>query len=112
MKAFADFADMSSEFWAFVKFVSEMLGYSVRKEGVVRTYTEDEIIKLCRERNTYASNRLIQQAICYSDMRADLLNNYAKYMLMDAETACAECEPFLQLHANNGYHCNTILKLD
>ena len=29
MRAFPDFSDMSSEFWAFVKFVSEMLGYTV-----------------------------------------------------------------------------------
>ena len=105
MRAFPDFSDMSSEFWAFVKFVSEMLGYTVRREGVVRTYTEDEISELCREKNTYVSNRLIRQAVRYFDMHADLLNNFAEDMLMDAETACAECEPLLRLHAKNGFYC-------
>lgn len=105
MRAFSDFADMSSEFWAFVKFVSEMLGYTVRREGVVRTYTEDEIIELCSKKNTYVSTRLIRQAVRYFDMRADLLNNFAEKMLMDAETASAACDPLLRLHDENGYRC-------
>ena len=105
MRAFPDFSDMSSEFWAFVKFVSEMLGYTVRREGVVQTYTEDEIIKLCRKKNTYVSNRLLRQVVRYFDMRADLLNNFAEEMLMDAETARAECEPLLRLHTEDGFYC-------
>lgn len=105
MRAFPEFSDMSSEFWAFIKFVSEMLGYTVRKEGVVRTYSEREIIELCREKNTYYSDRLIRQAVHYFDLRADLLNNFVEDILMDAETACAECEPLLRLHAENDFRC-------
>lgn len=105
MRAFTEFADMPSEFWAFVKFVSEMLGYTVRREGIVRTYSEHEIVELCKEKNTFVSNRLIRQAIRYFDMRADLLNNFAKEMLMDAETACAECEPLLRLHTKDNFRC-------
>lgn len=105
MRAFPEFADMSSEFWAFVKFVSEMLGYTVRREGIVRTYSEKEIVDLCREKNTYVSSRLIRLAVRYFDMRADLLNNFAEEMLMDAETAAAECEPLLQLHEKNNFLC-------
>lgn len=105
MRAFTEFADMPSEFWAFVKFVSEMLGYTARREGIVRTYSENEIVELCKKKNTFVSNRLIRQAIRYFDMRADLLNNFAKEMLMDAETACAECEPLLRLHAKNNFRC-------
>lgn len=105
MRAFTEFADMPSEFWAFVKFVSEMLGYTVRREGIVRTHSENEIVELCKEKNTYISNRLIRQAVRYFDMRADLLNNFAEEMLMDAETACAECEPLLRLHAKNNFRC-------
>lgn len=105
MRAFPDFADMSSEFWAFVKFVSEMLGYTDRREGTVRTYTEDEISELCRKKNTYVPKRLVRQAIHYFDIRANLLNNFAENMLMDAETAYAECEPLLRLHAQKGFRC-------
>lgn len=105
MRAFPDFSGMSTEFWAFIRFVSEMLGYTVRGEGVVRTYTEEEITELCRQKGTCASERLIGQAVRYFDMRADLLNNFAKNMLMDAETARVECMPFLRLHAQNGFCC-------
>lgn len=105
MRAFPEFADMSSEFWAFIKFVSEMLGYTVRREGLVRTYSEEEIIDLCRETNTYVTSRVIRLAVQYFNMRADLLNNFAEEMLMDAETAAAECEPLLQLHAENNFLC-------
>ena len=105
MRAFPEFADMSSEFWAFIKFVSEMLGYTVRREGLVRTYSEEEIIDLCRETNTYVTSRVIRLAVQYFNMRADLLNNFAEEMLMDAETAAAECELLLQLHAENNFLC-------
>lgn len=105
MRAFSDFAEMSAEFWAFVKFVSEMLGYTDRRKGAVRTYSEDEIKELCKEENTYVSHRVLRQAISYLNMRADLLNNFAKSMLMDAEQARMECAPFLKLHEQNGFLC-------
>ena len=88
MRAFPEFIDMSSEFWVFVKFVSEMLGYAVRRKGMVRTYTEDEISKLCREKNTYVSNRLIRQAVHYFDMRAELLNLSLIHIWSLCSTVC------------------------
>lgn len=105
MRAFPDFIDMPAEFWAFVKFVSEKLGYTDRKRGVVRSYSEKEIRKLCKEENTDISARKLQQAVCYFDMRADILNNFAKDMLMDGECARAECEQLLKLHERDGFCC-------
>ena len=105
MRAFTEFAEMPSEFWAFVKFISEMKGYTVRGKGIVRTYSENEIIKLCKKKNVDVPSQVIRQAVRYFDMRADLLNGFAEKMLMDAETACAACKPLLQLHADHQFRC-------
>lgn len=105
MRAFSEFVGMPAEFWAFVKFVSEMIGYTDRREGVVCTYSEKQIRELCKEKNTYVSDRLLRQAIRYFNMRADLLNNYAQTMLMNAEQASCACVPLLQFHHRNGFQC-------
>ena len=90
MKAFPEFIDMPAEFWAFVRFVSEMLGYTDRKCGTVRTYSEDQIKKLCREKDIFVFDKLLWQAIRYFNLRADLLNNFAENMLMDSKQARSE----------------------
>lgn len=105
MKAFPEFIDMPAEFWAFVRFVSEMLGYTDRKCGTVRTYSEDQIKKLCREKDIFVSDKLLWQAIRYFNLRADLLNNFAENMLMDSKQARSECAALLQLHEQNGFQC-------
>ena len=38
MKAFNNFKDMDASFWAFVKFVSENLGYTERGEEIERAH--------------------------------------------------------------------------
>lgn len=105
MRAFHQFVNMPSDFWAFVKFVSEMLGYTIRGEGIVRSYTEAEIRRLCQEMDTYISNDYIDKALCYFDMRAELLNNFVREMLMDAETAKTEFGRFLRLYKQHDFKC-------
>lgn len=46
MQAFPEFRSMPPSFWAMVKYVSETLGYTVRKQGLVRTYSIDDIYTL------------------------------------------------------------------
>ena len=41
MQAFPEFRHMPMAFWAMIKYVSETLGYTVRGQGIVRTYTID-----------------------------------------------------------------------
>lgn len=105
MRAFPEFSDMSAEFWAFVKFVSEMLSYTDRKKGVVNTYSETQIKELCKKKDTVVSDSMLRQAIRYFNLRADLLNNFAKAMLMDAEQAHSECTTLLHLHNQNCFQC-------
>ena len=73
MIAFREFRDMPAGFWAFVKYVSENLGYTKRGAGV-KVYSIAEIETLCKRNGVMASKEEIWAASEYSMMRADLLN--------------------------------------
>ena len=105
MQAFEQFQGMDASFWAFVKYISENLGYTERGEGVVKKYPLSEIKALCRERGINASEDTIINAAQYSKMRADLLNRFAESMLMDAETASEEFRNWEMLHRVGNYYC-------
>ncbi len=105
MQAFEQFQGMDASFWAFVKYISENLGYTERGEGVVKKYPISEIKALCRERGINASEDTIINAAQYSKMRADLLNRFAESMLMDAETASEEFRNWEMLHRVENYYC-------
>ena len=101
MQAFEQFQGMDASFWAFVKYISENLGYTERGEGVVKKYPISEIKALCI--NAYEDT--IINAAQYSKMRADLLNRFAESMLMDAETASEEFRNWEMLHRVGNYYC-------
>lgn len=105
MQAFSEFQNMSADFWAFIKFISEMLGYTHRGHGTVRSYTFEEIQQLCYDKNTVVSSAYIQKAVRYCDKRAELLNNYVRNMLMDAEAARTEFNKLVLLHQYNHFRC-------
>ena len=105
MKAFNNFKDMDASFWAFVKFVSENLGYTERGEGFVKRYSIDTIRELCEEHGINASEKVIAGTAQYSKMRADLLNNFAQKMLMDAQAASEEFRNWEMLHRIGNYYC-------
>lgn len=105
MRAFDEFKDMDVSFWAFVKYVSETLGYTERKEGLVKKYPIGTIRKLCKERGINASEDDIINVAQYSKMRANLLNRFAENMLMDAETANLEYLDWERLHRAENYYC-------
>lgn len=105
MQAFNTFKGMDASFWAFVKFVSENLGYTERCEGLVKKYPIDTIRALCKERGINASEEVIVSAAQYSKMRADLLNRFTEKMLMDAQTAGEEFKNWEVLHRAENYYC-------
>ena len=105
MQAFDRFRGMDASFWAFVKYVSENLGYTERGEGLVKKYPIRTIQALCDERGINASEDVIINAALYSEMRADLLNGYAESMLMNAEQAREEFGKWEKLHRIGNYHC-------
>lgn len=96
---------MDSSFWAFIKFISETLGYTKRGTGSVKSYSSMEIRRLCHDTDTAFDRTLINDAVEYSIRRANLLNNFAESMLMDAEEANEEFLKWEQLHRLERYSC-------
>ena len=78
MRAFEEFGGMDSSFWAFIKYISETLGYTKRGSGRVKSYSSMEIRRLCREDNTTTNRSLINAAVKYSELRTNLLNDLAE----------------------------------
>lgn len=105
MRAEPSFRELGAEFWALVKFVSEGMGYTDRRLGTVRVFTEEEIERLCRKSNTRIPDVDLRAVCDYSRWRAQTLNGVVRPNLMDAETAR---EVFLGLHdlyQRKGYAC-------
>lgn len=105
MQAFSEFMDKSDSFWAFVKFTSERLGYTNRKEKIVKSYTVDEICKLCKKHNISLDMETINSAALYSEKRAALLNGFVKNSLMDATSAHNEFSKLHSLHTSKHLKC-------
>ncbi len=105
MQAFVEFQNMSADFWAFIKFISEMLGYTQRKQGTVRSYSLDEIQQLCRDQNVSVSPYYLRKAIEYCEQRANLLNSCVQSFLMDAKTAKNEYHKLLPIYEKYNYRC-------
>ena len=105
MQAFNKFKGMDASFWAFVKYVSENLGYTERGEGYVKKYSIKTIKTVCEDNDINASEDVIVNAAQYSKMRADLLNRFAESMLMDAKTASEEFRKWEMLYRIGNYHC-------
>ena len=87
MKAFKEFKREDRAFWFFIRFVSERLGYTDRKAGVVSVYSFEQIDQLCEKENIDVSVERINKAVLYSKKRADAINNIIKNNLMTATEA-------------------------
>lgn len=105
MRAFEEFRDMTPDFWAFVRYISESLGYSERGSNRVKSYSFEEVINVCYENEITVTEELVQDVVYYSQMRADILNNYASELFMDGEQASAEFRRWEQIHRVGNYLC-------
>ena len=63
MQAFPEFRHMPTPFWAMVKYVSETLGYTIRGQGIVRTYSIDEIDRLLSQNGIVVGYETIESAV-------------------------------------------------
>lgn len=104
MIPFEKFRNMPDNFWAFIKYISENLGYTKRGAGI-KVYSVLEIEKLCRNNGVLAYQEEIQAASEYSYMRAELLNNFVESRLMTAEQVSEEFRRWEQLHRTYAYQC-------
>lgn len=105
MQAFPEFRCMPPSFWAIVKYISETLGYTVRGQGLVRSYSLDEIDSLISKNRIVVDYDTIMSTKFYFDKRADLLNNVVSRNLMDADMAEDEFLGLYPLHRDNNFSC-------
>ena len=102
MKADKRFQNLPKSFWADVKVIGEVNGYSIRKkkgetEGKLKIPTLKEIIKVYKDRSLNIENIVrndkatehTEQIIDYFTYRASILENYIEPRLMNAEQAKA-----------------------
>ena len=105
MQAFSEFRHMPASFWAMTKYISETLGYTIRNQGVVRTYSIGEIEALLSRDGIAVDYETIQTAKIYFDNRADLLNNVVRHNLMNAAEAKEAFENIYPHYCRNGFKC-------
>ena len=99
MKAFDEFRNMPPEFWAFIKFIGDKLGYCFRKtklnpDSRVRVFSFEELYDLTEHYGFYASDALINAAVEYIELRAHVLNTQVKNDLMTGPQAKALYDDF------------------
>jgi len=105
LQSFKKYRGKDAAFWALIKFIAEGLGYTNRRKGTVKAFSENDIVSFCASRGITVSKKDANLASAYSKKRADILNDVAQYMLMDAATAEAEFEKFHLLYQKCGYTC-------
>lgn len=105
MKAFAEFKEMSSEFWSLVKFVSEVLGYKDRKTGNVLAYKTEDIEQVFGHFGMPIDYSLIKDVRDYSIRRADVLNRHVKSSLMNAQEARESFECLFNTYSDDELLC-------
>jgi len=103
MRAFEEYRSMPAEFWALIKFVSESLGYTER--GTVCTYTTDDLQHLFDYHNISYDYRILRNVKEYCEARAEMLNNFVQFQLMDGETARLEFEDLYATYSNDALLC-------
>nr|DAJ17979.1 MAG TPA: hypothetical protein [Siphoviridae sp. ct4aE30] len=103
MRAFDEFKDSPMSFWAFIRFVTERLGYS--KDGKINRYTKEKIEKVCNSNGIYHYDKLVNDAIKYTDMRANLLSGFVKSHLMTGEEAHNEFNLLYPMYQKEHFFC-------
>jgi hypothetical protein len=100
MQPFEGFAHLDRSFWAHVKLVSEILGYSERatRQGqyTLRRYQESEVVRALRGANLYQASgpppAILGPLLQYLNQRAEALEKFAAPNLMKRAEAAAEFE--------------------
>lgn len=108
MIAEARFARQPKDFWAHVRSISEVAGYTVRGQGTIKVPTEQEIASALKKlglRSDHVLSNGIKTAFGellhgYYEYRANVLNTFVQPRLMNAARAgevykqlCVRCKP-------------------
>lgn len=106
MKAFPEFSREDNSFWSLIRFISEKLGYTNRRTGLVSFYTPEDIAVLCNREHIHVPDEVIERASLYIQKRADAINNYVQNNLMNAEQAK---EVFESIYSSRSFDSKLIM---
>lgn len=100
MQANPKFQNKNSSFWAYVKLLSEKLGYS--KGGLVIYHEKDRAISALKNLNILIEENILDDALDYLEYRALLLNSI-RTNFMNAVEAKELFEQFRSIHTENEF---------
>ncbi|MEB6285233.1 MULTISPECIES: DUF7687 domain-containing protein [Staphylococcus] len=102
MKANSEFVNKNSDFWAYVRLISDRLKYS--KNDVVITHDYEKVIEKIESEDLgiNITPSIIREALRYIEYRANILNSHKNY-LMNSEQARDLFNKYLPIHENNKY---------
>lgn len=94
MKPHPEWSQQDKSFWAYVRLLSEKIGYAKRGSGKIRTISKDDMVKalkaLGRPTDVITEEALGDSLEKYFSYRAELLNDHVYPKLMDSEEAAEE----------------------
>lgn len=105
MKPNTDFLNKSSQFWGYVRIISEKVKYSVPGENMVKKHTFEEVKIKLSTLDINVDDNTLEEVLAYIHYRADILNNNVQYQLMEKEEAKPLFEQFKKIHEQEGYTC-------
>lgn len=102
MKPNKKYLEKNADFWAYVKLLSERLGYS-KNNFVISHNIEDAELKLM-ELNIEIEDQLLNEALEYIEYRSKLLNSISNE-LMNADEAKKEFNKNFKKYKENNFTC-------
>lgn len=103
MQANPKFTNRDSSFWAYVKLISEQVGYS--KGGILKKYGKEEVVKKLSSLKINTNTCIIEEVLEYLNYRADILNHNSSYF-MNVEEAREQFKRAKELHDKYGFTCS------
>lgn len=94
----------SPEFWAYVRLISERLGYS--KNNEVLSYERSDVLRKLSSLGISVEDEILTELLAYSQYRKDCLNKFVRSHLMTLEQARSTFYYFKEYHYKNGLTCS------
>lgn len=82
MKADPRFSHLSTDFWGYIRFLGDRIGYSDRKTKEIKIYTKDQILNCLKTNNLKITDEMLNKIVEYSQYREDVLDHYVKDKFM------------------------------
>lgn len=85
MQANKHFTSLGADFWGYIRFLGDTLGYSKKRKII--TYSKQNIIDCLNENNLTISEDMLNEVVNYLDYRKEILTNFVEPHLMNADEA-------------------------